>query len=119
MRDRRAYERTDINIKLQIEELYRQDDVKIDKVNETIIVTDISKLGIGFKSKHELPLGYYFNARISLEEDKRFYCVIKIIRRVIEEEIFHYGCEFVGLAEMLSEMIVEYQDGKKEDGEEN
>lgn len=109
MRNRRIHERSKINIQLEIESLFKQDDYRIDQVNEFIEVTDISKTGLGFIARHELPLDYYFNARICLDEEKRFYCVIKLIRKVEEEDGIHYGCLFVGLAEMLAEMIVEYQ----------
>lgn len=109
MENKRAYPRTPIHIGLRIESLFRQDDERIENINEFIEVTDISKRGIGFLSQEELPVDYYFNARICLDEEKRFYCVIKIIRKEKQEQKYHYGCVFVGLAEMLAQMIADYQ----------
>lgn len=97
-------------IGIRIESLYKQDHVEIDDVNQDILVTDVSRTGVGFSSKHVLPLNYYFNARITFDDEKFFYSVLKIIR-IEEEDPFHYGCEFVGLADILSATVDEYGNG--------
>lgn len=104
--ERRKSERFPFTITLRIEELYKQDNVKIENLNEDFKVVDLSKSGAGFICKQELPLDFYFNAKITIDQEKHFYTVAKIIR-VVEEQPgqYHYGCEFVGLADILSGII--------------
>lgn len=108
--ERRKATRLPVNIKLKIESLYKQDVESMKDVNENITVTNISKTGIGFVCEHEMPLEYYFNAKIIIDDEKYFYSVLKIVRKVRDEEDFNYGCEFVGLADILSKSIDEYED---------
>lgn len=109
MSERRIATRLPVNISLKIESLYRQDHDILEDINESIVVQNISKTGIGFEASHELPLNYYFNAHITIDEEKHFFGVLKIIRKEGREQRFFYGCEFVGLASVLSSYIDEYQ----------
>jgi len=109
VRERRKYKRLPVHIALRITSLYKQDDVVIEDVNEDIEVHDISKSGIGFDSVHDLPLEFYFNAEIIIDREKHFFCVLRIIRKEHEEDRFQYGCEFIGLADVLSTVIDEYE----------
>lgn len=109
MNDRRHSTRLPVLISLKIESLYRQDHDILDNINESIVVQNISKTGIGFEAAHELPLNYYFNAHITIDDEKHFFGVLKIIRKEFEAEKYFYGCEFVGLASVLSNYIDEYQ----------
>lgn len=108
MQEKRKQKRYPFDITLKIESLYKQDNVKISKDVDDIVLSDISRSGIGFESSHDMPLDFYFNAKITFDENKYFYCVLKIIRREEKEGIFHYGCEFVGLADVLSIMVEDY-----------
>ncbi len=107
--DKRKFKRLPVNIKLMIETLYKQDAESLDDVNENIVVTNISKSGIGFISEHDMPLEYYFNAKIIIDDEKYFFSVLKIIRKMDEADHFNYGCEFVGLADILSRSIDDYE----------
>lgn len=108
--ERRKFKRLPVNIKLVIETLYKQDAVRLEDVNEKIVVTNISKTGIGFMSEHEMPLEYYFNAKIIIDDEKYFFSVLKIVRKEADENQFYYGSEFVGLADILSKSIDDYED---------
>lgn len=110
MKERRRYKRLPVEIKLTIESLYRQNNESFDELNESIIVTDISRAGLGFESTAELPMDYYFNARIEIDEKRNFYGVMKIIRKSQEDDGYHYGCEYVGMADILTGCLDEYQD---------
>lgn len=110
MENRRRHDRIPTNITLQIESLYKQDYVVLGNINETIRVTNVSKTGIGFVSSHQLPIGYYFNAKITFNEERFFYSVLKILRVKEEMDHYQYGCEFVGLADILSTTVDEYAD---------
>lgn len=108
--ERRKDRRFPFEIKLNIHELYKQNNVKIEDLDEEFQVTDISKSGLGFSCYHELPEDFYFNAKITINEEKFFFTVLKIIRVNKEEEEFLYGCEFVGLADILSSAIDDLED---------
>ena len=87
--------------------------MKIEHLDAPITVVDISKGGIGFHSKSVLPAGYYFNASIQLDsdDDAKLYCVVKIIRATeLADGTKSYGCEFVGLAPVLADILEDYME---------
>lgn len=109
MIDRRREKRMSINLSFDINELYKQDYVNVANINAPIKVIDISKSGIGFSSESRLPLGYYFNANINLGDKETLRTVVKIIRsQTIDDKRTMYGCEFVGMAEVLSYVFDAY-----------
>lgn len=103
--EKRRAPRTDINIKLTIESLYKTRDEIIDGLDEEIVVHNISKTGLGFEAIHDLPLGYHFNASIVIDDKHHFYSVLKIVRKEAIEDGFNFGCEFIGLADILSNCL--------------
>lgn len=111
MNERRRHKRLPIHLELSVDKLFKQDNVVVDNLDAEIEVVNISKTGIGFISKAMLPLDYYFNAKIEFDEKRFFYCVLKIIRREDnqEDDKSFYGCEFVGLADFLSQKVDEYE----------
>jgi len=109
--ERRKNKRFPFEITLKIEELYKQDNIKLENVNEIFKVVDLSKTGVGFLCGDDLPLEYYFNAKISIDHEKHFYSVAKIIRKEKDaDNKYHYGCEFVGLADILSNIVDTLED---------
>lgn len=104
MQEKRRDKRISVILNLEISSLFKQDNVKVEMVNTPITVVDISRSGIGFQSESNLPVGYYFNACIQIgQEDAKLYCVVKIIRSVkLHDKVTMYGCEFVGMAPVLS-----------------
>lgn len=109
MDERRKSKRLPVDIRLFIEFLYKQDHVRLENVKESIEVINISKTGLGFVSNHDLPLDFYFNAKIVIDNEKFFYSVVKIIRKDKQDDGFYFGCEFVGLADVLSGCIDDYE----------
>ncbi len=110
MEDRRKHNRLPLKLELTISSLFKQDYELIPNINESIKVNNISKSGIGFICEHELPLDYYFDAKIQLTSDKYFYAVLKIVRMDKIEGGYSVGCEFVGLADILSMRVDMYGD---------
>lgn len=108
MIEMRREKRWPVRLKLEISSLFKQDHVKVENINAPIEVIDISKAGIGFKSKSVLPVGYYFNARLVLAENDALNCVVRIIRQQDGEEGFLYGCEIVGVASIMDYVINDY-----------
>ena len=111
MQDKRRSKRLPIQLELVVSKLFMQEASATVELNEAIRVVDVSKRGIGFVSKNELPLNYYFNARLELgSQENSLYCVVKIIRRNQKEDgTYSYGCEFVGMAPVLGSIFDEYE----------
>lgn len=117
MGDRRRYKRLPIELKLEVDEVFKQDNIVIKDLNAEITVFDISKSGIGFISEASLPLGYYFRARINLGDKDFFYSVIRIVRTHFNDDKKIYGAEFIGLAPFLADKVDKYEEklNKEED----
>ncbi|MDF2821014.1 MAG: PilZ protein [Clostridiales bacterium] len=110
MQDRRRYRRIPIGLTLEVDKLYKQDSMQLVGLKLEIEVVNISKTGIGFVSTQDIPLDYYFNARIDFGDDEFFYTVLKIVRReALEDDVKLYGCEFVGLAQFLANKVDQYE----------
>lgn len=110
--EKRKTKRLPVKMELNVSSLFRQDNVKVELKNTPILVTDISKGGIGFECEDILPIGYYFNAKLQLgESDSVLYTVVKIIRGMEgHDNKTVYGCEFVGLAPVLGYIFDEYEE---------
>ncbi len=113
MDEKRRSKRLQVDLNLNISSLFKQDNIRVDNIDAPIEVINISKDGIGFKSKSILPVDYYFNAKIQLgSEDSSLYCVVKIIRQEAEAGggIFMYGAEFVGMPSVLEYIFDEFEE---------
>lgn len=108
MDEKRKNKRMPIKLQLEVNQVFKQDNEIIGNLDAEIEVINISKTGIGFLSNNELPLDYYFNSKIEFNKKEFIYCVLKIIRKVQKDQTTEYGCEFVGLAEFLSNKIDDY-----------
>lgn len=108
MIEMRREKRWPVKLELEISTLFKQDHVKVENINAPIEVFDISKAGIGFKTKSVLPIGYYFNARLVLAEKDALNCVVRIIRQQKREDDYVYGCEIVGTASIMDYVINDY-----------
>lgn len=107
--DRRRFKRLPIELRLEVDEVFKQDYVVIKNLNALVSVFDISRSGIGFISEASLPLGYYFRGRINLGNKDFFHVVIRIVRAHINEDKKIYGAEFVGLASFLADKVDNYE----------
>lgn len=119
MQEKRKDKRLPVfSMKLEISSLFKQDNEIIKNLDAPIDVENISKGGIGFSSKTDIPLGYYFNACIQLgNEEAKLYCVVKIIRRSIRQDgTIFYGCELVGLAPVFTYIFEEYENALEGEG---
>ncbi|MDY2790209.1 MAG: PilZ domain-containing protein [Lachnospiraceae bacterium] len=113
--DKRKAKRLPIKLDLTISDLFCQDNVKASIEEADIEVFDVSTRGIGFYSTSVLPLNFYFNAKIILgEPDNLVYTVVKIVRIQKLENTFVYGCEFVGLPEILHPAFKKYEESLSE-----
>ena len=96
MEEKRRAKRMKVDMMLEISNLFKQ--------------ANISKSGIGFESKADLPVGYYFNAKIELGgSENALFAVIQIIRSEKREDSMFYGCQFIGMAPVLEFIFDEYE----------
>lgn len=111
MQEKRRSKRMKANLTLNVSNLFKQGNISIGALNSPITVIDVSKHGIGFKSKDIIPLDYYFNARLELGDAANcLYCVVKIIRCIPSDGgQYLYGCEFVGMAPVLDYIFDNYE----------
>lgn len=105
MEEKRMSKRVPVHMHLSIESLYKSGEAEKISINEDITVTNISKRGMGFLCSRALPVDHYFNAKIQIDEEKMFYCVLRIVRCKKINQGYQIGCEFVGLANILGENI--------------
>ncbi len=112
MSEKRRSKRLQVDLNLDISSLFKQDNIRVDNIDAPIEVINISKDGIGFKSKSLLPIDYYFNAKLKLgDEDSSLYCVVKIIRQDAgDDATFMYGAEFVGMPSVLFYIFDEFEE---------
>lgn len=110
MAEKRRYKRLPLKLTLEVSSLFNQSE-KLSIGNAEFNVFNISKSGIGFTTTTQLPLNYYFNAKIEFNgvKDKLRY-VVKIIRtEQLENGEYLYGCEFVGLAHIYDYLFDQYE----------
>ena len=112
MQEKRRSKRMPIRLELAVSRLFQQE--KIEDLDKTtpILVIDVSKIGIGFITMSDLPLNYYFNAKLELgSPENSLYCVVQIIRKQEREDgTISYGCEFVGMAPVLNYIFDQYEE---------
>lgn len=112
MQEQRRAKRLPVDLQLEVSEIFKQDHVKVVDINEPIKVFDVSKGGIGFTSRSVLPVGYYFNAKLVLGDERHtLNCVVRIIRSQENgEDGFIYGCEIVGAASIMDYVFQDYEE---------
>lgn len=110
MEEKRRSKRLPVDMKLNISNLFKQDNVLIKNIEAPIRVVNISKSGIGFESEAILPVGYYFNSKIELgNSESSLYTVVQIVRIENRDDIIYYGCEFIGMAPILDFVFEEFE----------
>ncbi len=111
MEEKRKSKRLPIAMELSVSSVFKQDNVKVDVKEASVIVKDVSKGGIGFESESILPIGYYFNAKLEIgSKEATLYTVVKIVRSYEGNAgKIMYGCEFVGFAPVLGYIFDEYE----------
>ena len=118
MVEKRRSKRIPVRLELTISKLFKQSGVEKIETAVPITVTDVSRQGIGFKSKGDFPVDYYFNARLELgDSENALFCVVQIIRKQANEDgEFSYGCIFIGLASVLNYIFDDFERKAEENG---
>ncbi len=118
MVEKRRSKRIPVKLELTISKLFKQSDIEKIETAVPITVTDVSRNGIGFRSKGNFPVDYYFNARLELgDSDNALFCVVQIIRKQKkEDDEYAYGCTFIGLASVLNYIFDDFERKAEENG---
>ena len=109
MEEKRKNKRLEIGVKVEIE--------RIDEDNITTVkymqveVTNISKTGLAFRVPGiEFGVGACFDAKIQIWTKETIDTVFKVVRvNKLEENVFEYGCIFVGMTDTDALKIEIYQ----------
>jgi hypothetical protein len=116
--EKRRSKRIPVRLELAISKLFKQADIEKIETAVPITVTDVSRQGIGFRSKGDFPVDYYFNAKLELGDSENvLFCVVQIIRKQEKEDgEYAYGCTFIGLASVLSYIFDDFERKAEENG---
>lgn len=96
MDEKRKARRLDLDVSIELSRIDGADGlttVKLAHVN----VVDLSRSGIGFKTKQELEVGSFYNTKIQIWTKDIIEAIIKIVRVNKEGDDYHYGATFVGM----------------------
>lgn len=118
MKEQRRFMRVPVAMNLEVSDVFKQDNVKVDNLKAPIEIVDISRNGIGFQSESILPIGFYFNARLEFGDNSEgLNCVVRIIRQTKGEDgLNHYGCEFVGMPAIFDYIFEEVEENYRKQG---
>ena len=109
MEERRKHKRLDLEVMVELERLDEESVTTLKYVH--VEVTDISRSGLGFKSKADLEIGSYYDTRIQIWTKEVVDAVIEIVRRgcFVRRAVSKYGCRFIGMTDTDALKIDIYQ----------
>ena len=96
MEEKRKDRRLDLDVSLELSRIDGADGLTTLKLARVHVV-DLSRSGIGFKTKQELDVGSFYNTKIQIWTKDIIEAIIKIVRCREEDGEYHYGATFVGM----------------------
>lgn len=108
MEEKRRHKRLDLEVRIELEHLDRDDITTLKYVN--VNVTDISRSGIGFVSKSKLEIQTYYDTKIQIWTKEIVDAVVQIVRRQeLPDGTYKYGGAFIGMTDTDALKIDIYQ----------
>ena len=104
MRDRRRWNRTDLEAWLI---LHRLDNSQIHEI--CVEVTNVSPTGIGFMCPEVLDMGAVYGGTLTIWTKEQIPVFVDIVRSMELEGRYNYGGLFVGMPDLYSRKIAVYQ----------
>ena len=92
IRDRRL----DLDVTLELSRIDDADGITTIKLVH-VEVLDLSRGGIGFKTKQELKAGSFYNTKLQIWTKDIIEAIVKIVRCDKVGDEYHYGATFVGM----------------------
>ena len=103
MEEKRHHKRLKLDVSIQLERLTEDGTTQV-------VVTDVSRGGIGFQSDELLEVGGYYNTRIQIWTKEVIDAVIEIVRKQkMEDGTDKYGATFIGMSDTDAIKIDIYQ----------
>ena len=115
MKEKRNSRRLDLDVIIDLE---RIDNGSTTVKSITVETIDLSKSGIGFKTKELLELDSFYNVKLQIWTKETINAIIKIVRRMEAEDEYHYGAFFIGMTEK-TELKIEIYEMLYENNENN
>lgn len=107
MVEKRKHKRLDLDVSIELERLDEDGVTTLKYIH--VDVTDVSRGGIGFKTKKNLEVGSYYNTKIQIWTKEVVDAVIEIVRTEKTDEGYKYGGEFIGMTDTDALKIDIYQ----------
>ncbi len=107
MEEKRKDRRLDLDVTVELSRIDEEDVTTLKFIH--VDITDLSKSGIGFKSKQKLEVGSYYNTKLQIWTKETIDTIIEIVRRNDDEDGYFYGASFVGMIEADALKIDIYQ----------
>ena len=105
--ERRKYKRLDLDVNIQLQRV-NEGDITIEKYLH-VDVLNASEGGLAFRSTHELEVGTCHDTKLVIWTKEEIRTVLKIVRVTEKEDIYEYGCIFVGMSSSDTLKIQIYQ----------
>lgn len=97
MEEKRNSRRLDLDVTVELERIDDGDGVTTIKLVHVDIV-DLSRSGVGFRTKKELLVGSFYNTKLQIWTKDIIEAVVKIVRCNKDADgYYHYGAIFVGM----------------------
>lgn len=108
MEEKRHHKRLKLDVSIQLERLTEDGTTTYDYTQ--VVVTDVSRGGIGFQSDELLEVGGYYNTRIQIWTKEVIDAVIENVRKQkMEDGTDKYGATFIGMSDTDAIKIDIYQ----------
>ncbi len=107
MEEKRKDRRLDLDVTVELSRIDEEDVTTLRFIH--VDITDLSKSGIGFKSKQKLEVGSYYNTKLQIWTKETIDTIIEIVRCHEESDEYYYGASFVGMIEADALKIDIYQ----------
>ena len=107
MEEKRHHKRLKLDVSIQLERLTEDGTTTYDYTQ--VVVTDVSRSGIGFQSDEPLEVGGYYNTRIQIWTKEVIDAVIEIVRKRKWNGTDKYGSAFIGMSDTDAIKIDIYQ----------
>lgn len=96
MEEKRRDRRLDLDVTLELSRIDEGDGVTTIKLVH-VDVLDLSRGGIGFKTKQELNVGSFYDTKLQIWTKDIIEAIVKIVRCDKVGDEYHYGATFVGM----------------------
>ena len=96
MEEKRKSRRLDLDVTVELERIDDGEGLTTVKMVHVDIV-DLSRSGVGFKTKQELAVGSFYNTKLQIWTKDIIEAIIKIVRCSKDEDGYRYGAIFVGM----------------------